>query len=529
MDLFVSLRLVLIDELAYGFGMRRSQSRQKQRDKKTGGASTRSQRYRQLRHRMTPQKIMTDDRVAALHETALHVLEDLGIKITHQGARDLLVKNGAVIDGDMVRLGREMVEDAIATAPKSMVLKAINPDRDLTLDQNSLIFTPSGGCPNVYDRLRGRRPGDAESYTEMAKLVQSFDVLHKMPVAPEPQDIPLHERHIFTNLIQMTYGDKPLGHYARGQAQTDQNFEMICHGLNLSDDAFKSNIWSSTVINSNSPRLLDDTMAQGLMDYARYQQLTIITPFCLSGAMAPITTEGALVLSHAEALAGITLTQMTNAGAPIAYGSFSSNVDMKSGSPAFGTPEHVRLQIGAGQLARHIGIPWRAAAGSASNATDAQGAAENLMGIWGAIQAGANIILHSTGWLEGGLTVGFEKTITDLEQIQSMAELCQKMEQVELQSVFDDIASVQPGGHFFDTAETMARFAEAFYPPLVADLCNHGTWQDHGGLTAEERATTIWQDCLENYTSPQHSAEIEDRLMPLVDRLKSQGGAAPLT
>ena len=509
--------------------MRRSQSRKNQRQDQGGQSTRRSHRYRQLRHRMAPQKIMSDDRVTALHETALDVLENLGIKITHQGARDLLSKNGAAIDGDMVKLGREMVTAAIASAPKSMVLKAINPERKLPLDQDSLIFTPSGGCPNVYDRIRGRRPGDAESYIEMAKLVQSFDVLHKMPVAPEPQDVPLHERHIFTNFIQMIYGDKPLGHYARGQAQTDQIFEMICCGLNLSDDDFKSGIWSSTVINSNSPRLLDDTMAEGLMNYADYQQLTIITPFCLSGAMAPITTEGALVLSHAEALAGITLSQMTNPGAPIAYGSFSSNVDMKSGSPAFGTPEHVRLQIGAGQLARFIGIPWRAAAGSASNTTDAQGAAENLMGIWGAIQAGANIILHSTGWLEGGLTVGFEKTITDLEHIQSMAELCQEGEAVSLQSVFDDIASVQPGGHFFDTAETMARFAEAFYPPLVADLSNNGSWLEQGGLTAEDRATTLWRDCLDQYQRPPHSEEMEARLTPLVERLKSIGGAAPLT
>ena len=270
-------------------------------------------------------------------------------------------------------------------------------------------------------------------------------------------------------------------------------------------------------------------MVLGLMDYARYGQLTIITPFCLSGAMAPITVEGALVLSHVEALAGITLSQMTNPGAPITYGSFSSNVDMKSGSPAFGTPEHVRLQIGAGQLARLIGIPWRAAAGSASNASDAQGAAENLMGLWGAVMAGANIILHGVGWLEGGLTVGYEKTITDLEQIQSIAELCLPGEDTDLAAVFADIASVAPGGHFFDTDATMARFAEAFYPPLVADLSNHGAWQEAGGLTAEERATAIWQDHLKAYQRPEKSLEIEERLMPLVDKMKRAGGAAPLT
>ena len=501
------------------------------RHKKTAqpAQKPRSWNYRQLKHPFKPQEIMSQDRVADLHNTALDVLENLGIKVTHQEAKDLLIKNGARINGDMVMFGRDMVESAIASAPKSMQLKAINADRDLILDPDHLIFTPSGGCPNVFDHQRGRRPGDAESYTELVKLVQMFDVLHKQPVAPEPQDIPVHERHIFTNMTQMIYGDKPLGHYARGTGQTDQIFEMVAVGFGLSDADFRSQIWSSTVINSNSPRLLDDTMAQGLMDYARYGQLTIVTPFCLSGAMAPITVEGALVLSHAEALAGLTLAQMTQPGAPVCYGSFSSNVDMKSGSPAFGTPEHIKLQIGAGQLARYIGIPWRAAAGSASNITDAQGAAENLMGLWGAIQAGANIVLHSVGWLEGGLTVGYEKTITDLEQIQSIAELCKISDPVDLGSVFNDIASVSPGGHFFDTAETMARFQNAFYQPLIADLSNHGAWRENGAKTAADRAASLWPELLAGYERPKGSHEIEEKLRPLADRMIADGGASPIS
>ena len=484
--------------------------------------------YRQLRSPIAPQVIFSEDRVADLHETALRVLEELGIQITHQEARNILVKAGARVDGDMVYFGRAMVEEAIKTAPKVMPLATANPERDVVMGEQNIVFTSSGGCPNVYDRIRGRRPGDAESYLESIKLVHSFDILHKQPVAPEPQDVPVEVRHLFTTFSQLKYSDKAIGVYARGTGQTEQSFQLVQEGLGLDDASFRERIWVSTVINSNSPRVLDDTMAQGLIDFARYGQMTIITPFCLSGAMAPITLEGALILSHAESLMGITLTQMTKAGAPITYGSFSSNVDLKSGSPAFGTPEHIKLQIGAGQLARFIGIPWRSAAGSAANLADAQGAQENLMALWGSMLGGANLVLHSTGWLEGGLTVGYEKMMIDLEALQMLGELCSAVPENDLDEVLADIASVQPGGHFFSSPATMERFTEAFYEPLVADLNNHGTWMAAGGLDAETRATAIWQEKLNQYQQPEHCAENAARAEPLMEKLKAAGGAKPI-
>ncbi len=488
----------------------------------------RQQTYRKLHHPFPPQRIFSDDRIADLHEMALRLLAELGVQITHKEARRLLAEAGAKIDGDMVYIGPEIVAEAIKTAPTILPLATANPDRDVTLEDGALVFTSSGGCPNVYDRVRGRRPGDAESYVETVKLVHGFDVLHKQPVAPEPQDIPVEVRHLFTTMTQLKYSDKAIGIYARGQGQTEQCFEMVKAGMALDDTAFKRRIWVSTVINSNSPRVLDDTMAQGLIDFARYGQMTIITPFCLSGAMAPITLEGALILSHAESLMGITLAQVTAPGAPITYGSFSSNVDLKSGSPAFGTPEHIKLQIGAGQLARHIGIPWRSAAGSASNMADAQGAQENLMALWGALQGGANLVLHAVGWLEGGLTVGFEKMITDLEALQMMAELCRTVPNNDLDDVLADIASVKPGGHFFDSPATMARFTDAFYEPLVADLSNHGTWSAAGGLRADERATSLWQERLAAYEQPEICRVMAERAAPVMAKFQEKGGAKPI-
>ena len=293
---------------------RRQSDRQSRRQsgRQSESRAPRKTFYRQLRSPITPQTVFSEDRVADLHETALRLLEELGIQITHPEARTILEKAGARLDGDMVYFGREMVAEAIKTAPKVMPLATADPDREVVMGDGHVVFTSAGGCPNVYDRVRGRRPGDAESYIESVKLVHSFDILHKQPVAPEPQDVPVEIRHLFTTMCQLKYSDKAIGVYARGTGQTEQSFALIQEGLGLDDDSFRNRIWVSTVINSNSPRVLDDTMAQGLIDFARYKQMTIITPFCLSGAMAPITMEGALILSHAESLMGITLTQMTN-------------------------------------------------------------------------------------------------------------------------------------------------------------------------------------------------------------------------
>jgi trimethylamine--corrinoid protein Co-methyltransferase len=296
----------------------------------------------------------------------------------------------------------------------------------------------------------------------------------------------------------------------------------LAHGLD--EAGFQNGVWATTVINSNSPRQLDVPMARGIIDFARAGQLTLITPFCLAGAMAPITVAGALVLQHAEALAGITLAQLSRAGAPVAYGGFSSNVDMKSGSPAFGTPEHIRANLGSGQLARFIGLPWRSATGAASNAPDAQGATETVNALWAAMLAQATVTVHAAGWLEGGLSFGYEKFILDVEALQTLAELCRPAAADTAALAYDAIAEVAPGGHFFAAQHTMERYQTAFYAPLVADLSNHGLWVEQGAQTADQRATAIWQRVLRDFTAPTACAGIQDRLATfLADRQKAGG------
>lgn len=484
--------------------------------------------YRQLRHPFTPQQVFSDDEIAALHDTALRVCEELGIRILLPEARTILRAAGARVEDEMVFIGRDMIAAALAGAPRSIRLRAANPAREQVYETGAMLFTPGSGCPNVSDRLRGRRPGSLESYLETLKLHQTYDVIHILGPSAEPQDVPPALRHYAMMQGQMALSDKPMFVFARGRAQIEQSLEMIRIGLALSEGDFDSGVWAVTVINSNSPRLLDNPMAQGLIDFARAGQMSIVTPFCLAGAMAPVTVAGALTLQHAEALAAITLVQMTRSGAPVSYGGFSSNVDMKSGAPAFGTPEHVKMQIGTGQLARHIGLPWRSGAGSAANANDMQATTENMMGLWGGMMGHATANIHAAGWLEGGLTFGYEKFINDVEALQILSELCVKPSSAEAEIGFDAIAEVAPSGHFFAAAHTMRRYSTAFYAPLVADLSNFGTWEAAGAQTADQRATAIWQANLRNFTPPPGGAEAADRLAGYIARRTAEGGAPPL-
>ncbi len=481
--------------------------------------------YRQLRHPFTPQTVFSEDEVQAIHDTALRVIEELGIKVLLPEAREIFAAAGARVEEEMVFIGRDIVMAALKTAPASIRLRSANPMREQAYENGAMLFMAGAGCPNATDLERGRRPGDLAAYEETVKLIQSFDVLHMFGPAVEPQDVPTHLRHYDMVRAQLEYGDKPLFVYSRGRAQVEQSFEMIQIALNLSGDDFAGGVWASSVINSNSPRMLDNPMAQGIIDFARAGQMTIITPFCLAGAMAPITVAGALTLQHAEALAGITLAQLAKSGAPISYGGFSSNVDMKSGSPAFGTPEHVKMQIGAGQLARLIGLPWRSATGAASNAPDMQAATETNMALWGALMANATLTVHSAGWLEGGLSFGYEKFINDVEALQILAEMCEKPVGNAAEIGFDALAEVQPGGHFFATAHTMERYQTAFYAPLVSDLQNFGAWEEAGGKTSAERATDAWKRTLAEFTQPPTGAAAAERLTPYIEDKTSAGGA----
>ena len=507
----------------------RSARRSRRRSAATATAA-REVDYHSLKNPFPPMRVFSDDRIEAMHEASLQVLENLGVKVLLPEARDLFTAGGATLKGeDMVHIGRDMVTAALSTAPRSIVGHAGRRERDVLLEPGSLVFQPGAGAPHATDLVKGRRPGTSEDFRDLVRLTQHFDVLQMMPPLVEPQDVPTHLRHYFTMETQLTESDKFPFIFSRGTPQVSESFEMLRDFRDLSDAEFHDNVYCYTIINTNSPRQIDIPMAQGLIDFARAGQVSIITPFTLMGAMAPITVAGALTLSHAEALAAITLTQLARPGAPITYGTFTSNVDMRSGAPAFGTPEHFKASLAAGQLARFLDLPWRCASGSAANLGDAQAANETQFGLWGCLLAGATVVIHAAGWLEGGLTVSYEKLITDVEVLQMVAELCANTPAGDAEIGLDALAEVQPGGHFFSAGQTMARYQTEFYDPLVADWSNFGTWTENGAVDATSRATGIWQSILASDTRPPVDADRVAALREYVERHTECGGAAPVS
>lgn len=492
------------------------------------GGGKREVDYRNLTSPLQPQTVFSQDRVEAIHNSALQVLEELGIKVLLPEAREIYRAAGAIVnDDEMVRIGSEIVEDALNTAPKLIELHAGNRERDVSLRLGNLSFLPGAGTPHATDLKRGRRPGTNSDFRELIQLNHHFDALHMLAPLTEPQDVPVNLRHYAMTEAQLTLSDKVPFLYSRGSPQVADCFQMIRDFRGLSDAAFSERPHCYTIINTNSPRQLDIPMAQGLIDFARAGQVSIVTPFCLMGAMAPITVAGALVLNHAEALAAIVLAQLTRPGAPVCYGAFASSVDMKSGAPAFGTPEQVKASLGAGQLARLIGLPWRSAAGCAANINDAQAAHETQMSAWAAMLAGCTVLVHGAGWIEGGLTISYEKLITDMEMLQIFAELCTDTHADDAEIALDALREVQPGGHFFAAGHTMERYQSEFYEPLVADWSNFGTWTERGGKDANQRATGIWEKILNEATGPQVDGDRADNLHAFVRRRSEEGGANP--
>jgi trimethylamine--corrinoid protein Co-methyltransferase len=279
-----------------------------------------------------------------------------------------------------------------------------------------------------------------------------------------------------------------------------------------------------TIVNSNSPLRLDGPMSDGLIEMATWGQPVVVTPFTIAGAMAPATLAGALAEQHAEALFVIALAELVRPGTPMVYGGFTSNVDMRTGAPAFGTPEYVKAQLASGQLARRIGLPLRSSNVTGSAVVDAQAAYESEMSIWGAMLAGANLLYQGAGWLEGGLTASYEKLILDAELLQQMALVLSPVEVSDDELGLDAIAEVGPGGHFFGTAHTLARFETAFYQPMLSDWRNFETWRDDGSKTATERANAIGKRLLAEYEPPPLEAGVAEALDDFVARRKREIG-----
>jgi trimethylamine---corrinoid protein Co-methyltransferase len=483
-----------------------------------------------LTNHWAPLEILSPEQVERIIEAAYRILEEAGLEIRSAEAREIFRQAGALVDEptQMVRLGRDIVDAQLAHAPERFVLHARNPERDLHVGGNVVNFGPVNGAPNITDREHGRRYGDLEAFRNILKLTHTLGILHwQGGIVVEPVDVPVPIRHLATYQAHIECAD--IVWAARGvggvQATDAIALSAIEHGCSIEDLAARPTLL--TVTNVNSPRRVDQEILDNIMVMARHGQCVVITPFTLMGAMAPVTLAGALVQQTAEALCIIALCQMLRPGTPCVLGGFTSNVDMRTGSPAFGTPEYVNAVLASAQLGRRLKIPVRTSAVNASPTVDAQSTYETAFSLQAAIMSHSHLINHAAGWLEGGLSASLEKIIVDAELLRNWAELLKPITFSEDDIAVDAIKGVAAGGHYFGAAHTLARYEHAFYRPLLSDWSNFENWTDAGARDATQRATGIWQKMLADYVPPPLDPAIKEAVDAFVARRTDEIARSP--
>jgi trimethylamine--corrinoid protein Co-methyltransferase len=466
------------------------------------------------------------EQIELLHDASLKILSEIGMKVLDEETRALFIDAGATVHDDlMVRFDREMVDPIISTAPATFTLHALNPAHDLTIGGDHLAFGSVASAPNVADLDGGRRTGNRHDFQNLLRLVQSLNSIHFTPGYPvEPVDLHGSIRHLEATLDLLTLTDKVIHVYSLGRQRNLDAIEMVRIARGLTNEQLDSQPSLTSVINTNSPLTLDVPMSHGIIEMSRRNQVICVTPFTLAGAMAPITLAGALSQQNAEALVGMMLTQIVRPGSPVIYGGFTSNVDMQSGAPAFGTPEYCKAAIIGGQLARRYNVPYRSSNTSACNAVDAQSAYESMYSIWGAISGGSNFMMHGAGWMEGGLHASFEKMVIDADLLHMASAALDPFVVDDDSLAFDAIAEVGPGGHFFGTAHTQARYRSEFYRPLVSDWRNFESWAEAGSPDAASKANRLVKVYLAEYQPPAMDDSIRQELTEFVARRTAEGG-----
>jgi trimethylamine--corrinoid protein Co-methyltransferase len=481
--------------------------------------------FRTLTNPFRPLEVLSADHVEEIHRTSLRILAEVGVEVLGDRAVDLLEAAGASVDrtARRVRLDPAMVEERIATAPSSFTLHARNAGRNVVLGGSSLVFSSVGGPAFVSDLDRGRRAGNWQDFQDYVRLIGALNVIHQEAGGPlEPTDLPVETRHLDMYACLATTLDKTWHCLGFGATVVEDALEVVARARGVAREQLEVEPSLITIINTNSPLRLDGPMSEGLIAMSEAGQAVVATPFTLAGAMTPVTLAAAIAQQNAEALFCVTLTQIVRPGAPVVYGAFTSNVDMRTGSPAFGTPEYVKGAIASGQMARRYGLPWRSSNATASPVVDAQAAYESEMAVWGAVMGGVNLLYQGAGWLEGGLTASYEKLILDAEILQMMSEVLQPVAVDEASLGLDAIAEVGPGGHFFGAAHTLERYETAFYQPILSDWRNYETWQEDGAHTATERANRIWKQLLAESEPPALDPAAAEEIAAFVARRKKE-------
>ena len=510
------------------------------RKRRTGGRAGNQKRrsgelFRQMPWRVPlntdrPTEPLDADGVQAIHDGAMRILEEIGVEFLNEEALDLFRAAGCTVKGTNVRMGRDWVMEMIGKAPDHFTLMPRNPDRELTIGKGHIVFGNVSSPPNYYDLEIGKKvSGNREQCQNLLKLTQYFNCIHFAGGYPvEPVDIHPSVRHLDVLFDKLTLTDKVMHAYSLGKERVEDVMEMVKIAGGLSEEEFQATPRMYTNINSTSPLKHDQPMIDGCLRCVRRGQAVVVTPFTLAGAMAPVTMAGAVTLSIAEALCAIALFQYVAPGSPAAIGTFTSNVDMKSGAPAFGTPEYVRATQMTGQMARFYGLPLRSSGSCAANVPDGQAMWETSNSLWAAMQSGTNMVYHAAGWLEGGLIACPEKFIMDCEVLQML----QRYMEPELcgtapgDIAFNAIREVGANGHYFGIDHTQERYESAFYQPIVSDWRNFEAFAlDNGGVWTAERAHHLFKRIMDDFEPPAMDAAVREELSDFVERRKAEGGA----
>ena len=481
--------------------------------------------WRTVRRGIGPVPAVPADRLEAIVDAAHQVLEETGVDFLLPEARRRWQEAGAEVSDERVRLPRALVEELVATAPAEFTLHSRNPEHDLPIGGDAIAFAAVASAPYAGDEAGGRRAGAMSDFEDLLRLSQVLNAVHLHGGYPvEPTDVHPSVRHLHATRALLGLTDKVPHAYSLGAQRNRDCLEMVRIARQVDAEALDGEPSVHTVVNASSPLRYDAPMLEGILEFSARGQAVVITPFTLAGAMAPVTVAGALVQQHAEALAGIAFTQLVRPGAPVMYGGFTSNVDMRSGSPAFGTPEFMKAALVGGQLARHGGVPYRSSNGCAANAVDAQAAYESVFSLWGAVMGGANLVMHGAGWMEGGLRASLEKLVIDADLLQMVAAFLDPLVVDDATLAVDAIAEVGPGGHFFGVQHTQDRFRDAFFAPMVSDWRNFESWQEAGAPTALDHARRLVRELLDAYEPPPMADDVAAELDDFVARRVAEGG-----
>jgi len=473
-------------------------------------------------------EVLSEEGLATLEYNADTILEEVGIDFRDDPeALQILKAAGADVQGERVRFPRGMCRQIVqASAPRIFTQHARNPERSVVIGGPNTVFAPAYGSPFVRDLDRGRRYATIEDFQNFVKLAYTAHSLHHSGgTICEPVDLPVNKRHFDMVYAHMKYSDKPFMGSVTHPERAHDTVEMArrLFGDGFIDPATgKNKTVVINLINANSPMTFDETMLGAAKVYARANQATIITPFILAGAMSPVTVAGTCAQTLAEALAGMAFVQLVNPGAPVVLGSFASSISMQSGAPTFGTPEPALVLYVMAALARRLGVPFRSGGGlCGSKIADAQAASESANTLLPTCLGGVNFVLHTAGWLEGGLSMGYEKFIMDVDQAGMMHTLLAGVDMSENGQAMSAIREVGPGKHFLGCAHTQANFESAFYRSPITDNNSFEQWEAEGAKDLAQRANALWKRQLAEYEAPALDPAVDEAILDYVNRRKS--------